>query len=620
MSYLAIARKYRPSTFAEIIGQDHVTRTLTNAIRRGRIHHAYLFCGARGVGKTTAARALARALNCVQGPTITPCGDCPACLEILRGSSPDLIEIDGASNNSVDDVRELREGLHYAPTRGGKRIILIDEVHMLSKAAFNALLKSLEEPPPHVIFLFATTEPHKVLDTILSRVMRFDFKRIPPTDVTDHLATIAASEGYELPAAALRPIARASEGSMRDAQSLLDKVLAFAGDEPITEALVHEALGLLDPGLVVDFVGALARGEAARALEIVERVDTFGYEIPQFTSAVLALLRDATLLTLSEEAGRWADIAPEESTHLVERLGAAPVEQLGRLFQTMLEVHDQVAKAGRPRIVLDMAVVRLADTSALVPLPDLTERLEQLEQRLRTGGVPRSPTPPAAARPVPRPPLPTPATRPEPPRSAAPPKPVARDVAPTRPPSTPALPESAPVPRPPAPPASPPARAAATSTAPSAAPVVAPPAPQPSGPTEPAAPAPASPPADAVPGWSDVLQAIRSSGRPSWKLLIGSHVTPLPNGLRLVVDPAMNLNDQRDARSAVKEPDFVAMVERVLGRPTVVELGNVVALHSDPAVVEAERLRAQAKEDPAIARVVSVLQGTIVRVTPRGGP
>ncbi len=241
MSYLAIARKYRPATFDEIVGQDHVTRTLKNAITAGRVHHAFLFCGARGVGKTTAARALAKALNCAEGPSPEPCGVCTSCEEVTKGNSPDLIEIDGASNNSVDDIRSLRETVGYAPTTGRYKVYLIDEVHMLSKAAFNALLKTLEEPPPHVIFLFATTEPEKILDTILSRVQRFDFKRIPVQVVADRLKAIASAEGAELSNASLRTIARAGEGSMRDAQSLLDKVISFGGSGEISDAHVPSA-------------------------------------------------------------------------------------------------------------------------------------------------------------------------------------------------------------------------------------------------------------------------------------------------------------------------------------------------------------------------------------------
>ncbi|MFT6146545.1 MAG: DNA polymerase-3 subunit gamma/tau, partial [Myxococcota bacterium] len=231
MSYLAIARKYRPGTFDEIVGQEHVTRTLRNAIARGRVHHAFLFTGARGVGKTTAARALAKSLNCERGPTADPCGECASCVEIAAGRNPDLIEIDGASNNSVDDIRDLCDNVQYAPQRGGSKIYLIDEVHMLSKGAFNALLKTLEEPPPHVVFIFATTEPNKIPDTILSRVQRFDFKRIPEQGVITRLARIAEAEGSGVSEHGLRLIARAGEGSMRDSESLLDQVISFAGPE-----------------------------------------------------------------------------------------------------------------------------------------------------------------------------------------------------------------------------------------------------------------------------------------------------------------------------------------------------------------------------------------------------
>lgn len=385
MSYLAIARKYRPVTFDEIVGQEHVTRTLRNAIATGRIHHAYLFTGARGVGKTTAARALARSLSCAEGPTATPCGVCTSCLEVLAGTSPDLIEIDGASNNSVEDVREIREAVQYAPTRGRWKVYLVDEVHMLSKAAFNALLKTLEEPPPHVVFIFATTEPNKIPDTILSRVQRFDFKRIPGPSVVGRLREIATAEGVSIPDEGLRLIARAGEGSMRDAQSLLDQVIAYGGAE-ITVEQVIENLGLIDRSLLHDMLAGLLEGRPDRCLAVIERVYSYGYELSQFTGELLELLRDATFLRLTPKTHRHVDLPAEE----IEQLGALTAdvdgEVLGRLFTALLETHDQVARSSRPRIILEMAVARLATVRPLQPFGELVGRLQDLERGLRGRG------------------------------------------------------------------------------------------------------------------------------------------------------------------------------------------------------------------------------------------
>lgn len=399
MSYLAIARKYRPATFADIVGQEHVVRTLQNAIESGRIHHAYLFCGARGVGKTTAARALAKALNCERGPTATPCGVCTSCLEIGTGNSSDLIEIDGASNNSVDDIRELRDTVSYAPTRGGFKIYLVDEVHMLSKAAFNALLKTLEEPPPKVVFIFATTEPNRILDTILSRVQRFDFKRIPVQAVADRLGTIGVAEGVTLSVQALRMIARAGEGSMRDAQSLLDKVISFAGTGgSVADSVVAETLGLIDRSLLFSFLEGLVQGDPAACIEAIASVYEYGYEMSEFTSDLLELLRNATFVRLSAGARKHVDASADEIARLEAVVADVPAETLTRTFNALLDVHDQVSRATRPRIVLEMAVARLATTRPIEPVSALLGRLEDLERRVRAS-APAS----GVARPSPRP-------------------------------------------------------------------------------------------------------------------------------------------------------------------------------------------------------------------------
>ncbi len=240
MSYLVLARKYRPQRFEDLVGQEHVARTLCNAIALQRVHHAFLFTGARGVGKTSAARILAKALCCALGPTATPCGTCEFCREIVGGQSVDVLEIDGASNTGVDDVRTLRESVRYAPAKGKSKVYIIDEVHMLSTSAFNALLKTLEEPPPHVVFIFATTEVHKIPSTIMSRCQRYDFKLVPTARLTDHLSQVLTQEGIAFERDGLRLLARQAAGSVRDGLSLLDQVIAYVGKDTITHQRVAE--------------------------------------------------------------------------------------------------------------------------------------------------------------------------------------------------------------------------------------------------------------------------------------------------------------------------------------------------------------------------------------------
>lgn len=385
-AYVAIARKWRPLTLEEMAGQTHVTRTLKNALASGRIHHAFLFTGARGVGKTTAARALARALQCVEGPTASPCGVCGPCTEILAGTCPDVVEIDGASNNSVDDIRDLRDGVRYLPATARFRIYIIDEVHMLSKGAFNALLKTLEEPPPHVKFIFATTEVNKIPETILSRVQRFDFKRIPAGVVVGRLRHICDADGIAISDVALRMVARAGEGSMRDAQSLLDQVVSFGGANP-TDAQVTDILGLVDRQVLYEMLTGLVRAEPDRCLDAIAAVHESGFEISQFTGELLELVRNATLIALSPGARKHLDVPDEEKDRLAALVDGMSAELLSRTFQTLLEVHDQVARASRPRLVLEMAVARLVAIRPAQAMAPIVDRLVDLERRLRGGGI-----------------------------------------------------------------------------------------------------------------------------------------------------------------------------------------------------------------------------------------
>jgi DNA polymerase-3 subunit gamma/tau len=363
-----------------------VTRTLKNALASGRIHHAFLFTGARGVGKTTAARALARALQCAEGPTATPCGVCGLCVAILAGTCPDVIEIDGASNNSVDDIRDLRDGVRYLPAVARFRVYVIDEVHMLSKGAFNALLKTLEEPPPHVKFIFATTEVNKIPETILSRVQRFDFKRISASVVVNRLRHICDAEGIAISDAALRMVARAGEGSMRDAQSLLDQVISFGGQNP-EDGQVADILGMVSRAVLYEMLTGLVKGEPDRCLDAIAEVHENGYEIAQFTGELLELVRNAALVALSPGARKHLDVPEEEKERLAALVDGMSAEHLSRTFQTLLEVHDQVARATRPRLVLEMAVARLVSVRPAQNLGPLIDRLVELERRMRGSGV-----------------------------------------------------------------------------------------------------------------------------------------------------------------------------------------------------------------------------------------
>ena len=285
MSYLVLARKHRPATFDQVVGQEHVTKTLAGALDSGRLAHAFCFTGPRGVGKTTVARILAKALNCENGPTATPCGQCVHCREIGEGRAVDVQEIDAASNSRVEDVRELREVIRYHPQSARYRVTILDEVHMLSKAAFNALLKTLEEPPEHAVFILATTDVHKVPLTILSRCQRFDFRRLPPKLLSEHLSKVLAAEGLSLPAESLALMAREADGSVRDALSLLDQVLA-AGRDSMSHSEVVELLGLVDRELVSATAAAVLAGQAGEVLDLVSRVYAAGGEMQAFYAAL----------------------------------------------------------------------------------------------------------------------------------------------------------------------------------------------------------------------------------------------------------------------------------------------------------------------------------------------
>ena len=402
MSYRVFARKYRPQTFEEVVGQEHITRTLQNAISAGRVAQAYLFVGPRGIGKTSTARILAKALNCKNGPTASPCGTCDACLEIAEGRSLDVLEIDGASNNGVENIRELRENAAYAPSSGQYKIYLIDEVHMLSIGAFNALLKTLEEPPEHVKFIFATTEAQKVPATITSRCQRFDLRRIPAVSIAAHLQTIAGKEEITLEASAAEAIARGAEGGLRDAESMLDQAVAFCGTK-ITGEDVMSVFGFTSRETITTLMNHIFSRDVTAGLKILGEQSEAGKDMSRLLGDLIGHVRD--LLVAS-----------------VESQGPVPREKLLVLLDHFAETEARMRWASDKKLQFDVAVIKAAHLLEQVSLDDVIETLAALQS-----GTPPPPRP--AAKPA----EPRPATRvaekpaaPAPPQAAA--NPTAKSV------------------------------------------------------------------------------------------------------------------------------------------------------------------------------------------------
>jgi len=374
MSHQVIARKFRPQTFAELVGQQHVVRTLENAIRTGRVAHAYIFSGARGVGKTTTARILAKALNCVHGPTPQPCNQCPACLEIAASNSLDVLEIDAASNRGIDQVRELREMVRYAPAGGRHKVVILDEAHMLTAEASNALLKTLEEPPEKVIFVMATTEPEKLADTIRSRSQHFHFRALSFAEIVQALESIAKQECFVTEAGALAVIARAADGSLRDALSLLEQALAYCGNQ-VTEVQVRELLGVVASGILDELTEAVETRSASRALAVVHRLLAEGKNLQQFCREAIGHFRN---LLLARVCGADSDLiaaAPEEHPRLARAAAAFSEEDLTRFFQILLQTEDDVRHKPDPRLHLEMGLLRLVQAARLAPLEEVMAEL-----------------------------------------------------------------------------------------------------------------------------------------------------------------------------------------------------------------------------------------------------
>jgi DNA polymerase-3 subunit gamma/tau len=385
MSYVVLARKWRPQRFDEVIGQPHVVQTLTNAISSQRIAHAYLFSGARGIGKTSVARILAKALNCAQGPSPTPCNECESCKEITASSSLDVLEIDGASNRGINEIRELRENIRYLPARSPYKIYIIDEVHMLTGEAFNALLKTLEEPPAHVIFIFATTEPHRIPITILSRCQLFEFRRLAAAAIVEHLQHIAQEEGIEISEVSLRLLAREAEGSMRDGQSLLEQMLAFSGKKIRDEDLL-EVLGVIDRQALLDTAAAIIAGDAVRCLKIIERLYLHGHDLRRFCQELASHFRNLLVIKVSDEPHKLIDLTEAELTELKEQAEGVSSANLQQFFHFLLKGGEEIRRSSNPKLVLEMSLLRLARLPEVMDIDTLIGQMHKLEQRISGGG------------------------------------------------------------------------------------------------------------------------------------------------------------------------------------------------------------------------------------------
>ena len=391
MSYQVFARKYRPQTFDDLVGQAHVTRTLKNAVEQNRLAHAYHFVGPRGIGKTSTARILAKALNCVNGPTISPCGKCDSCKEITAGNSLDVLEIDGASTNGVEQVRELRDNVRYAPSKGHFKIYIIDEVHMLTSAAFNALLKTLEEPPAHVKFIFATTEPQKVLPTILSRCQRFDLHRIPANLIADHLQYIARNEKVTLEPAAAHAIAKGADGGLRDAESMLDQLVAFCG-ETIAEQDVLSVFGFTSEQTVASFTEQILRGATAETLELLHAEADAGKDMMKLMSDLIAYLRDLLVFKVKPDAVA-DEFNPELQSALETQSALIETDRLLELVDQFAAAEGRMKWAPNKKLHFEVAVIKAIQTLGQVTLDEVIQNLSAMREG-------KAPPPPKAQNPA----------------------------------------------------------------------------------------------------------------------------------------------------------------------------------------------------------------------------
>jgi DNA polymerase-3 subunit gamma/tau len=384
MSYQVLARKWRPQVFEDVVGQGHITRTLQNAITSGRLAHAFLFSGPRGVGKTTTARILAKALNCAEGPTPTPCGKCDSCRETAAGTSVDVIEIDGASNRGIEHIRELREAVKYAPAGGKNKVYVIDEVHMLTNEAFNALLKTLEEPPPHVIFIFATTEPQKIPPTILSRCQRYGFKRVPLQEIIGLLRTISDAEGISITDRGLAMIARAAEGSMRDSQSLLDQAVSYSG-MAIKDGDLQSTLGSVAQETLSKFTAGLLARDSAGLLKQIDLLLEQGQDMRQFLAGVVEHVRNLLVVRIAADPARIIELPAADIEAIKQQAAGAANEHLLMLFDGLSKTLDDMRWSPHQRFTFEVGVIKACSLAPLKPLAEVLSHMRDLEERLASG-------------------------------------------------------------------------------------------------------------------------------------------------------------------------------------------------------------------------------------------
>ncbi len=382
MSYLVLARKYRPQTFEQVVGQDHVTNTLRNAIRADRVAHALLFAGPRGVGKTSVARIMAKAMNCQHGPTPSPCDVCQSCKEITEGIALDVFEIDGASNRGINEIRELRENIKYMPGHSRFKIYIIDEVHMLTAEAFNALLKTLEEPPAHVLFLFATTEPDKIPITILSRCQRHNFKRIGLEDIVRSLERVCEELPFNIAEEGLRLLAREAGGSMRDALSLLDQVMAYSEGE-VTEDQVLDSLGAIDRKVIFDLSSALLAGNVIAALDLLEELYNYGHDLKRLYRQMLSHFRHLILVKMDQTGPPLIDVPLHEITIMKRQVEDVSLESVNQVFALLFEGEAVIRLSAQPKLALEALFIKLAQFKHLVSFDQILQKLDRVTKRLQ---------------------------------------------------------------------------------------------------------------------------------------------------------------------------------------------------------------------------------------------